>query len=95
MMVKATALDYNAIGIVIFDENTEKRLNSFKEGKNLDDTIVDQIKFGACLLNDNSSAKTIYKGISRKTVTDSRVGLNKNKILSLSKAGIQRDFEQF
>jgi hypothetical protein len=98
---KATALDYNAIGIIyLLTKQYGKAIKFLKEGEKLDDSEL-LIKLNlahAYLLNDNySSAKAIYKEYQSQNVTDSLSWNEKVKqdFAAFKKAGIQNnDFER-
>jgi tetratricopeptide (TPR) repeat protein len=98
---KATALDYNAIGIsYLLTKQYGKAIKYLKEGEKLDDTeLLIQLNLAhAYLLNDNyKEAKPIYKKYQKQNVTDSLSWTQKTELdfKAFQKAGIQsEDFER-
>jgi tetratricopeptide (TPR) repeat protein len=98
---KATALDYNAIGVsYLLTKQYGKAIKYLKEGEKLDDTEL-LIKLNlahAYLLNDNyKEAKPIYRKYQKQNVTDSLSWTKKTEqdFKVFQKAGIQNeDFER-
>jgi len=94
---KATALDYNTIGICyIFTKQYDKAIKFLKEGEHLDDSelLVKLNLAHAYLLNDNySSSKSIYKKYQTQNVTDSLSWTQKTKLdfEAFQNAGLQSD----
>jgi tetratricopeptide (TPR) repeat protein len=98
---KATALDYNAIGVsYLLTKQYGKAIKYLKEGEKLDDTEL-LIKLNlahAYLLNDDyKEAKPIYKKYQKQNVTDSLSWGQKieQDFKAFQKVGIQNeDFER-